>query len=100
MNVAKAIGEIHSMRKGSLNSCQQKVVHKDGEVVMKGPYYVLTKKNPGGKTLTQSIPASDVPRIRQEVENYRKFRHLTDEYIDVCESIALLESEDNDAKKN
>jgi hypothetical protein len=99
-NIAKAIGEIHSMRKGSLNSWKQKVVHKDGEVAMKGPYYALTKKDPGGKTITQSIPANDVPRIRQEVENYKEFRRLTDEYIEVCEGIAMLESEGGDAKKN
>jgi hypothetical protein len=99
-HVAKSIGEIHRMRKGSLNSFRQKVVHQDGEVVMKGPYYTLTKKVSGGKTITQSIPASDVPRIRQEVENYKKFRSLADEYIEVCEGIALLESGDGDAKKN
>jgi hypothetical protein len=98
--IANKIDEIHSMRKGTLNSMHQKVAHKNGEVVMKGPYYVLTRKEPGGKTRTQSISAQNLPRIQQEVDNYKKFRQLTNEYIEVCESISLLEEGNDNTKKN
>jgi hypothetical protein len=93
------IDGIHSMRKGVLNATYQNVPHKNGEVVKKGPYYILSKKSPGGKTVSQSIPLSDVPRIEQEVANYKRFRQLTDEYARVCESISLLADSD-DTKKN
>ncbi|GHU61048.1 hypothetical protein AGMMS49983_00010 [Clostridia bacterium] len=97
--IAKEIDGIHSMRKGTLNPFHQKVTHKNGEVVLKGSYYVLTRKEEGGKTITQSIPAKDMPRIQQEVDNYKEFRRLTEEYVRVCESISLL-SEGDDTKKN
>jgi hypothetical protein len=98
-NIARKIEGITSMRKGTLNSMYQKVTHKNGETVMKGPYYVLTRKESGGKTITKSIPVKDVPNIQQEVDNYKEFRRLTDEYVEICEKISIL-AEDNDTKKN
>jgi hypothetical protein len=97
------INRITRMRKGVLNTKYQEVKHKNGDVAVKGPYYVLTKKGPGGKTISQSVPAKDAPRIREEVDNYKMFRELADEYVDVCEQITVLaENGDtsDDAKKN
>ena len=95
------IDEIKSMRKGVLNAKYQNVAHKNGEVVVKGPYYALTKKASGGKTIYQAIPARDVPRIQKEVDNYKHFRQLSDEYIEVCEKISLLaENQNDEGKKN
>jgi hypothetical protein len=87
------VGEIHeikSMRKGVLNIKYQQVKHKNGEIATKGPYYVLTKKGAGGKTISKSIPAKDAPRIREEVDNYKRFRQLSDEYVEVCEKISIF----------
>ena len=91
---------IKSMRKGVLNMTYQKVPHKNGEVAIKGPYYVLSRKGKGNKTISKTIPAKDAPRVQQDVDNYRQFRQLTDEYIDVCEQLSLLKEEDDDTKKN
>lgn len=98
--IASEINAIKSMRKGTLSSQFQKVSHKDGSVVEKGPYYVLTKKAPGGRTISKSISAQDVPRIQKEVDNYKRFRELSDEYVDVCEKISILADGDDEAKKN
>jgi hypothetical protein len=95
------ISEIKSMRKGVLNAKYQKVAHKNGEIAVKGPYYLLTKKAPGGKTISEAIPAKDATRIQEEVDNYKRFRQLSDEYVEVCEKISLLTaSGDDDVKKN
>jgi hypothetical protein len=91
---------IEIMRKGVLNAQYQKVAHKNGEIVVNGPYYVLTKKSLGGKTVSQSIPAKDAPRFQMEVDNYKRFRQLSDEYVDICEKTALLTDGDDDVKKN
>jgi chorismate mutase len=93
------IGEIKSMRKGTLNAKYQNVQHKGGEVVVKGPYYALTKKAPGGKTVYQSIPAENAPQIQNEVDNYKRFRQLSDEYVDVCEKISVLADSEDEVKK-
>jgi hypothetical protein len=94
------ISELQTMRKGVLNATYQKVAHKDGETVVKGPYYVLTRKGDKGKTVTQSIQAEDVPRIQQEVGNYKRFRQLSEEFVEVCEELSLINEEGDDAKKN
>jgi hypothetical protein len=94
------ITDIKSMRKGVLNEKYQKVRHKSGEVVEKGPYYELTKKGTGGKTIAQSVSAKDAERIKAEVDNYKRFRQLSDEYVEVCERMSLLAECDDDAKKN
>jgi hypothetical protein len=96
------MSEIQTMRKGTLNATWRTVTHKDGEVVTKGPYYVLTNKVHGGKTQTRSVPAHEVDRVRDEVGNYRRFRRLADEYVDVCEGMTVPEHSQtrDDAKKN
>jgi hypothetical protein len=95
------ISGIWSMRKGVLNAIYQKVAHKNGDVAVKGPYYVLTRKGAGGKTVSQSIPAAEVAYVRQEAEKYKKFRQLSDEFVAVCEEISLIAGdESDDAKKN
>ncbi|MCL1809460.1 MAG: hypothetical protein FWG42_06840 [Clostridiales bacterium] len=88
--IVREIDEIKSMRKGALNSKYQKVRHKNGEVAVKGPYYVLTKKGAGGKTASTAVPAADAPHVQAEVDNYKRFRRLSDEYVDVCEKMSLL----------
>ena len=98
--IASEINRIESMRKGTLNAQYQKVRHKNGDVVEKGPYFVLTRKSAGGKTVSRSIPAKDAPRIQAEVDNYKRFRDLSDEYVDVCEKISILADGGDEGKKN
>ena len=100
--ILEKIKMIKNMRKGVLNAKYYNLKHKDGEVVEKGPYYVLTKKGSGNKTVSQAVTASDAPRVQEQVDNYKKFRQLSDEYVDVCEKITLFceHDDDDEAKKN
>jgi hypothetical protein len=93
------ISELQTMLKGVLNATYPKVAHKDGNIAVKGPYYVLTRKGDDGKTVTKSIPAEDVPRIQQEVGNYKKFRALSDEFVNVCEELSLTHGDGDEVKK-
>ena len=74
----------------TLNHKYQEVKLKNGDVVMKGPYYVLTKKGAGNKTVSKSIPAAEAPHVQGEVDNYKRFRELSDEYVEVCEEISII----------
>ena len=94
------IEKIDTMRKGSLNSKYNKVKHKNGEIALNGPYYVLTKKEAGNKTVTDKIPAEDIAYVQKEVENYRRFRELTEDYVDVCDQLSRLGSGHDEGKKN
>ena len=98
--IASEINGIESMRKGTLNAQYQQVKHKNGDVVRKGPYFVLTRKSVGGKTVSKSIPAKDAPRIQIEVDNYKRFRDLSEEYVDICEKISILADNSDEGKKN
>ena len=98
--IVTEIDGIERMRKGYLNAQYQQVKHKNGDVVEKGPYYVLTRKTAGGRTVSTSIPAREAPRIQYEVDNYKRFRDLSDEYVDVCEKISILADGEEECKKN
>jgi hypothetical protein len=103
--ILNKISGIKSLRKGTINEQYISVKHKDGEDVKKGPYFIITKKGPGGKTETMSIPADKLAFFENEVANYKEFRVLADEYIQICEQISVLSEGDEPrdgerAKKN
>lgn len=98
--IIEEIEMIKSMRKGTLNKRYNKVKNKKGEDVLNGPYYVLTKKGAGNKTVSDPIPATDAPRVQEDVENYKRFRQLADEYVDVCERLSQFTNDEDEGKKN
>ena len=102
IEIIRKMSEIKSMRKGTVNEQYKSIRHKNGETVAKGPYYVLTHKASGGKTVSEAVPSSNILYMRQEVDNYKEFRELTNNYIDVCEKMSTLyhAAEKEDAKKN
>lgn len=99
--IVEEISGIQRMRKGVLNATYQKVAHKNGEVAVKGPYYVLSRKGAGGKTVSRSVPAAEAPRVQQEVDNYKRFRKLSDEFVEICEKVSVLNgTAEDECKKN
>jgi len=98
--IVNEIGTIKSMRKGTLNTSFNKVTNKKGEEVINGPYYVLTRRGSDNKTVSERIPTADAPHVQEEVDNYRRFRQLADEYVDICEKISFLSNSGDEGKKN
>ena len=98
--IVEQMSGIKSMRKGVLNAKFQTIKYKNGAEAVKGPYYVLTKKAPGGKTISQSVSAADAPHVQEEVDNYKMFRELADEYVEVCEQISIMTDISEESKKN
>jgi hypothetical protein len=97
----KKISGIKSMRKGVLNEYHVPVNLKNGETVKRGPYYVLSSKGPKGKTKSESVPAHEAKRMKTETENYKEFRRLSEEYIEICERISKKPKEigENDGER-
>ena len=98
--LVEEIDAIRSMRIGTLSERYNKVRNKKGEVVLNGPYQILTRKGADNKTISESISEKDVPRIREEVDNYKCFKQLTDEYAEVCEKLSQLAGSEDEGKKN
>lgn len=55
-----------------------------------GPYYHLNYTW-DGKARTRFVKGADVEEVRQEIETYKRFRALTDEWVDL--ELARVQSE-------
>jgi hypothetical protein len=95
--ICDAIAEITTMRRGTLNEVYRHQKLKDGTIATRGPFYNITTKSTG-KTVTVAVPKSDLERVRRETQNYKAFRALSDEYVDVCERISSLSASDETRK--
>lgn len=100
VQLCNSIAGITSMRRGTLNEVYRHQKLKDGTIAKRGPFYNITTKAEKNKTVTTAIPKSDLEKVRQEVENYKTFRALSEEYIEVCEKISLFTTDGDEAKKN
>jgi hypothetical protein len=99
VEICNSMNAITSMRRGTLNEIYHTQKLKDGTTVQRGPFYNITQRCKG-KTLTTSVPKKELEKIREESDNYKRFRSLSEEYVSVCEQIALLEENEDDVKKN
>jgi len=94
---------IHTMRKGVLSEYHVKTKLKDGSTKKNGPYHVLSLKGARNKTVGEKIPDEMLESIKTDVENYKLFRELSDEYIAVCEQLSKQTTQtinDEKLKKN
>jgi hypothetical protein len=64
-----------------------------------GPYYVLQGFF-HGKKFSQRIPQDQAAQVEQDVENYRRFQTLADDYVTVSDEITRLQAQSQDSKKN
>lgn len=91
------------MRPGSIskqyNVCgSQKCRCKDPENPKKhGPYYQLSYTHKG-KSTTEFVKKEMVLEAKQQIENFREFKKLTEEWIDLSVKIAKLRKQES-AKK-
>jgi hypothetical protein len=103
-----ALASVGDLRPGSLvprfRQCGKPSCHctKKGDPGH-GPSYSLTRAV-SGKTVTRVIPAgAEVERTRQQIEEYRRFRELVQQFIAVSERICdrqLRQAQSPGVKKN
>ena len=86
--IRQELGSLGPMRPGSLseqyNVCGTPGCRcKDPKKPRKhGPYYHLNYTW-GGKAHTRFVKAADVRQVRQELDAYKRFRALTEEWVDL-----------------
>jgi 3-methyladenine DNA glycosylase/8-oxoguanine DNA glycosylase len=88
LKVLEQISGISAMRKGVVSSYTVPYKSKDGADKLNGPYFVLTKKSPGGKTVGEKIKPGQVEKMKACADNYKRFQQLSDQYASICEQAA------------
>lgn len=88
---------IDHLRRGSLS--KQFFKPHPGQTEQRGPYFVLQGFF-HGKKFSERIPAQQVPQVQEQVDNYRRFQSLAEEYVTLSDEITQIESPDSSSKKN
>lgn len=65
----------------------------------RGPYYVLQGFF-HGKKFSQRIPQDQAAQVEQDVENYRRFQTLAEDYVTLSDQITRLPEQPQESKKN
>ena len=87
-----ALASVGDLRRGSLIERHHKCGKPGCHCARKdspghGPTWVLTRAV-AGRTVTRGIPGGDpVQRAREQIEEYRRFRALVQQFIDVSEKL-------------
>jgi hypothetical protein len=105
-----ALSQLDDLRPGSLvdrfRKCGKPTCHcaKPGSPGH-GPSYSLTREV-AGKTVTKIIPPGAVPQTQQQIDEYKRFRELTRDFVEVSEKVcdaqlpASADSGPGEVKKN
>jgi hypothetical protein len=64
-----------------------------------GPYYVLQGFF-HGKKFSERVPPEQAAQVEQDVENYRRFQTLAEEYVTLSDQITRLQDQPQESKKN
>lgn len=88
---------IDRLRRGSLS--KQFFKAPPGQTGKRGPYFVLQGFF-HGKKFSQRISAEEAPQVQEQVDNYRRFQTLAEEYVTLSDAITRLNSQDAESKKN
>ena len=89
---------IDRLRRGSL-STQFFKPHPPGSTPRRGPYYLL-QGFLHGKKFSQRIPQEQAAQAEEDVENYRRFQRLAEDYVTVSDQITRLQDQRPDSKRN
>jgi hypothetical protein len=89
---------IDRLRRGSLSRQFFKAQGQDAPATH-GPYFILQGFFHGQK-FSERIPADQAPQVQEQVDNYRRFQTLAEEFVTVCDQITRWESPPHDSKKN
>jgi len=83
---SKIIGSMPA-RRGNVYETTIRKRRADGSVRENGPYYIWTRCE-GGRMKSTYVPAADVPRFKQEIENGRKLAALVEELWGLAEGMS------------
>ena len=96
--LVEQLQSIDRLRRGSLSK-QFFQPQQPGSTTRRGPYFVLQGFFHGQK-FSQRIPQDQAAQVEQDVDNYRRFQRLAEDYVTVSDQITRLRDARPDSKKN
>ena len=88
---------IDRLRRGSLS--QQFFKSPDRHAARRGPYFILQGFF-HGKKFSERVPQEQAAQVQQDVDKYRRFQSLAEDYVTVTDQITRAQEQAEDAKKN
>jgi hypothetical protein len=88
---------IDRLRRGSLS--QQFFTSPGRPLSHRGPYFVLQGFF-HGKKFSERVPQDQAAQVQQDVDNYRRFQTLAEDYVTVSDQLTRLQAPGQDSKKN
>jgi hypothetical protein len=88
---------IDRLRRGSLSS--QFFPATGPRAARRGPYYVLQGFFRGQK-FSERVPPDQVSQVQQDVDRYRRFQALAEDYVTITDQLTRAHEVPVDAKKN
>lgn len=91
---------IRSLERGTIT---EQFFHKlrpgEKKPTRQGPYYVFSRRE-GGRTVSRRlISPSEIEQARQDVQAYKEFVALCQEFVEVTEALGRLERKDSEGDR-
>lgn len=99
--VLQQMRSIRSMKRGSINEQYLKVPQKGSKPALRGPYYVLSRRE-GNKTVSERLStAMQLEQAKVDVAAHRRFVELCKEFEALTERLGVLlrQAEGSEEKK-
>jgi len=97
-DVVRQMQTIDRLRRGTLSKQFFKAA-STANPAPRGPYYVL-QGFLRGKKFSQRVPPDQAAQVQQEVDNYRNFQALAEEFVTLSDQLTCLQDQSPDVKKN
>ena len=92
--ILEEMRSIRSMERGTISGHYVPVKHKDKkEPVLRGPYYVISRRGDKKTEGYHLKTAQDLERARRDVDAHKRFRELCREYEELTDRLGRLERE-------
>ncbi|HUC83944.1 MAG TPA: DUF6788 family protein [Candidatus Acidoferrales bacterium] len=97
-SVLRQMQAIDRLRRGSLSK-QFFPARASSAAASRGPYYVLQGFFHGQK-FSQRVAPDQAAQVGHDVENYRAFQSLAEQFVTLSDQITCLRDQPHDSKKN
>ena len=96
--VLQQMKAIDRLRRGTLSK-QFFKARPAADAGPRGPYYVLQGFF-HGKKFSERVPPDQAAQVQRDVDNYRRFQSLAEEFVTLSDRITRLQDQPADLKKN